>query len=328
MASSKQEWINYYKEQNPTWTDKQIQDAANNSVKAKQDVPFKLNLPNVNTGSNASIGSADLASATFDVSGMNLPVKFADPTKVNGQQLYDALVKTATSNPSAWLPIKYALAQSHYYSGNVDFTNPNFQSEDKTAVTDFLTNLTKANSTLNAGEKPQPVVSFLSQQQQLSQMFGGAAARQSVQKVTVPNELDLKKIANNAFRSALGKPATDAQQKAFAKSFQDSVMAVARAQAAQTAAAATPKIPTGTQLQAAVTATAPATPQEAMANITKAAATPAKAGGVVLQQVQDQPNAQVMAEQAAVKAAPASAASQNVSNALDAMFKSLARNSQ
>lgn len=336
MATQK-EWLDYLKVNNPDLTPQERRATADAYVKAGTPLPAKNKTVSTNTSTGgfgitglsgfstgSGLGDIDVASQTYDVSGMNLPVKFADPTKVTGTQLYDALNKVATSNPSAWLPIKYALAQSNYYSGNVDFSNPNFQSEDKTALTHFLSNLTISNSNLAQGEKPTPVISFLSQQQKLSQMYGGAGARQTIQKVTVPNELDLKKIADNAFRSALGKPATDAQQKAFAKSFQDSVMAVARASAAQTAAPTMPKVPTTAQIQGA----APATPQAGMESIQKAAATPAKAGGVILKQIQEQPNAQVMAEQAAIQAAPASAASQNVSNALDAMFKSLARNSQ
>ena len=307
-------------------SDAEIKNQAKLYAKQNKAIPsntgFNFDFSTLPTSGSTSVGNADIAGSTYDVSGMNLPIKFADPTKVNGQQLYDSFVKLASTNPSAWLPIKYALAQSHYYGANVDFTNPNFQSEDKTAVTDFLTNLTKVNSNLNAGEKPTPVISFLSQQQQLANMFGGAASRQVVQKVTVPNELDLQKIADNAFRSAIGKPATAAQQKAFAKSFQQSVLAVARAQAVQTAAATGPQIPT-----AGITGTpaTPVTPEQAMAQVNKAATVKPKTN-VVLQQIQQAPDANVAAEQAAIQAAPSSAASQNVSNALDAMFKSLARN--
>ena len=324
--STKQEWVDYLKSNNTTgMTDAQINAQAKANANKKLTVPMTISFGNLPSGSSGSVGNADVANSTYDVSGMNLPIKFKDPTKVNGQQLYDSLVKLATTNPSAWIPIKYALAQSHYYSSNVDFSNPNFQSEDKTAVTDFLTNLTKTNSNLSPGEKPTPVISFLSQQQKLANMFGGASSRQVVQKVTVPNELDLKKIADNAFRSALGKPATEAQQKAFAKSFQNSVMAVARAQAVQTATASAPQIPTAAQSQQALATATPATPEQGMANIQKAATVQPKTS-VVLQQTQQAPDAQVAAEQAAIQAAPASAASQNVSNALDAMFKSLARN--
>jgi len=279
-------------------------------------------LPSLAGGTGTSISSVDLAGSEFNVMGLGLPLPAGvDQTKVNGSQLYNALVKAAVDDPGTWLPIKYALAQSNFYSGTPSFT-PGFQNEDKTAITSFLTTLTHKNSDLAPGQVKTPVATFLAQTQNLAKLYGGEAARTQVQKVTVPNELDLQKIADTAFRNALGKPATLAQQKAFARSFQQDVMAVARASAAQVSR------PTPTPSTAAVMGamTPAATPEAAMKSIQQNAAAGQKQPTTVLRQIQEAPNAALAAEEMAIAAAPADAASQRVDNALNAMFTSLQRN--
>lgn len=289
--------------------------------KAKKD-GFVVNLPSLPGGTGTSISSADLAGSEFNVMGLGL--KFpagVDATKVNGSQLYNALVKASTDSPSTWLPIKYALAQSNFYSGTPSFV-PGWQNEDKTAVESFLNTLVHRNSDLGPGETKTPVATFLAQTQNLAKLYGGAAARTQVQKVTVPNALDLQKIADTAFRSALGKPPTLKEKNAFVKSYTEQVMAVARASAASTAVS-TPT-PSAAAVQGAMAPAA--SPEAAMASIKQNAAAAPKAPSVVLKQVQQAPDATVAATQAAIASNPADAASQSVDNALNAMFTSLQRN--
>ena len=292
---------------------------------AKDKLGFQVDLSGLagfgNTGT--SISSVDLSTAEFNVAGLGLTFpKGVDPTKVNGTQLYNAFVKASTDNPSAWLPIKYALAQSNFYSGTPSFTPGWKPSEDKTAVESFLTTLVHKNSDLGPNEAKTPVATFLAQTQNLAKLYGGAAARTQVQKVTVPNALDLQKIADTAFRSALGAPPTMKQKNDFVKSYTQQVMAVARASAASTAT------PTATPSMAAVQGamTPAATPEAAMASITKSASGASKQPSVVLQQVQQVADPSLAARQAAIASAPADAASQSVDNALNAMFTSLQRN--
>jgi hypothetical protein len=69
-----------------------------------------------------------------------------------------------------------------------------------------------------------------------------------------------------------------------------------------------------------------ASPEAAMASIQRSATSASKQPSIALQQVQQAPDASLAAEKMAIASAPADAASQNVSNALDAMFTSLQRN--
>jgi hypothetical protein len=292
---------------------------------AKDKLGFQVDLSGLagfgNTGT--SISTVDLSTAEFNVAGLGLPLpKGIDPTKVNGTQLYNALVKSSIDNPSTWLPIKYALAQSNFYSGTPSFTPGWNESEDGSAVKSFLSTLVHKNSDLAPTEAKTPVATFLAQTQNLAKLYGGAAARTQVQKVTVPNALDLQKIADTAFRSALGAPPTLKQKNDFVKSYTQQVMAVARASAASTAA------PTATPSMAAVQGamTPAATPEAAMASITKSASGASKQPSVVLKQVQQAPDASLAAQKMAIASAPADAASQSVDNALNAMFTSLQRN--
>ena len=248
---------------------------------------------------------------------------FANPAQVNGAQLYQAFVKTATSNPSVWIPLKYALYQSNYYGASKPSFTPGWTNDDKSAVTNFLTTLSLNNTDLSPGQQATPVVTFLSQQQQLALQYGGAASQVQVQKVAVPATSDLVKMADNAFRAATGLPATAAQSKAFAKAYQQQVMAAARASVAQPAISATPQAPYTTPQ-----GTTPVTPEENAAAIQAQATKMGSAPKVVLQQTQQAPDAGVAAEEFARKANPAATGSQNIDNALNAMFTSLARNSQ
>jgi hypothetical protein len=286
---------------------------------------FKVNLPALNSsGSSTSISSVDLSTSEFDATGL-VGLKFpagVNPTKVNGIQFYNALVKAAIDSPSIWLPIKYALAQSNFYSSTPSFTPGWNENDDGGAVKSFLSTLVHKNSDLATGEAKTPVVTFLSQTQNLAKLYGGAAARTQVQKVTVPNPLDLQKIADTAFRSALGFAPTLKQKNDFVKSYTQQVMAVARASAASTAAPTA--APSMGAIQGAMTPAA--TPAAAMASIQKNASTTPKQPSMVMKQVQQAPDPSLAAEQMAIASNPAAAASQSVDNALTAMFASLQRN--
>lgn len=284
---------------------------------------FSVDLSALKFNSGSSISTVDLSKETFNVVGLNLPLPpNTDLTKVNAAQVYNAMVKAAIDKPQIWLPIKYALAQSNFYSTTPSFVPGWDQTQDGGAVKDFLSTLVKKNSDLGAGETKTPVATFLAQTQNMAKLYGGAAARTQVQKVTVPNALDLEKIADTAFRSALGMTPTAKQKSDFAKSYTQQVMAVARASAASTATR------TATPSDAAMAgAMAPTTPEAAMTSIKSNAMAASKQPSVQLQQVQQAPDPSVAATEFARKANPAAAGSQNIDNALNAMFASLQRNS-
>jgi hypothetical protein len=311
------------------------------SPSAKGSKKFVINLPSVPGSGSTNISTVDLSSATFDARGLGLTFPATvDPTKVNGVQLYNAFVKMALSNPQ-WAAIKYALAQSHFYNTAPTSYAPGWDDgSDGTAIKQFLTTLSHKNSDLGPNETVTPIANFLAQTQNMALNYGGAATRTQIQKVTVPNTIDLVHIADSAFRTANGRPPTDAQAKAFAKDFQQQVMAVARANAAQVTAATTPATPA--TLGGSSTAFTPkpgapsvdlsganagVTPDQAVASIQKNAGK-GMTTNTVFKAVQQEPSAQDAALEYARKANPAAAGSENVSNALNAMFASLARNSQ
>ena len=301
---------------------------------------FVINLPSVPGGTGSNISTVDLSTATFDARGLGLVFPgTVDAAKVNGSQLYNAFVKMALSNPQ-WAAIKYALAQSHFYNTAPSSYAPGWDDgTDGSAIKQLLTTLAHKNSDLSPNETPTPIANFLSDTQNMALNYGGASARTQVQKVTVPNTIDLVHIADAAFRTANGRPPTDAQSKAFAKEFQQQVMAVARANVAQTAEIKAPALPASAGSTTAFTpkpgapsidlsgANAATTPEEALTSIQKNAGK-GSTSNTVLQSVQQEPSAQDAALEFARKSNPAAAGSENVSNALNAMFASLARNSQ
>lgn len=293
-------------------------------TKASKDTFQVSGLPSVTSGTGTSVSVADLASASFNAQGLGL--KFppsVDPTKVGGQQLYDAIVKAATTKEgqSAWLPLKYALAQSHFYSSTANMT-PGWGSSDSSAITGFLSALVHRNS----DGSNTPVANYLVDQQNLAQQYGGAATQ--VQKVNVPSVTDLSAVADTAFRSALGRPPTAAEAKKFSVSYQQQVMANARASMAQSSIPApATATPAPVNYNQPPTTQSPTTLNQAGASLASNFGKGPKSS-TVLQQVQDVATPQNAAEEYARKAAPAEAGSQNISNALNAMFASLARNSQ
>jgi len=274
-------------------------------------------------GTSGSLSSVDWSSATFNAQGLGLTFpKTVDLSKVSAQQLYDTLIKAATTKEGqgTWLPLKYALGQSHYYSSMPKMI-PGWGTEDKTAVTDFMTALAHKNS----DGSNTPVANYLADQQSLASAYGGAATQ--IQKVNVPSITDLSSVADTAFRSALGRPPTAAEAKKFSVSYQQQVMANARASMAQTVSTPSAPISGAFTPKAGVPSISPATPDQAGAAIA-AGFGKGPQTNTVIQQVQDVASPSAAAQDYARKAAPAEAGSENVSNALNAMFASLARNSQ
>lgn len=287
---------------------------------AKETLTIDMSaLPSLSGNTGISPSSVDWTSASFDVSGMglNLPAK-VNPTKVNATQLYNALVKAANDNPSLWLPIKYALSQSHFYTSTPSFV-PGFTNDDKTAVQNFMSTLIHKNTDLPQGQTATPVLTFLSQTQQMANLYGGAAARTQVQKVVVPNPLDLNKISDVAFRTALGRAPSAKEQKAFVNSYTQQIMAVSRATAAQ-AALPTLRLPSAAANNTAMT---PVTPNQAMGSIQQNAMAATKAPSTVLKTVQAAPDAPVAASEFARKADPTRAGVIGANDAISSWLQSL-----
>lgn len=297
------------------------------SAKSKSKDTFQIDptqLAALGGNTSTSLSSVDWSSATFNAQGLGLTFpKTVDPSKVGAQQLYDALLTAATTKAGqgTWLPLKYALGQSHYYSSTPQMV-PGWGTEDKNAVTNFMATLAHKNS----DGSNTPVANYLADQQSLAATYGGAATQ--IQKVNVPSITDLSSVADTAFRNALGRPPTAAEAKKFSVSYQQQVMANARASMARSTS--TPAMATGTTAftpKAGAPSIASATPDQAGAAIAAGFGKGPKTN-TVIQQVQDVASPSAAAQDYARKAAPAEAGSENVSNALNAMFASLARNSQ
>jgi hypothetical protein len=271
------------------------------------------------TTGNSKPGSQDITGIKYDVSGLGLPASVTGgKTVLDADTFINALHKTALTNSGVWAGIQYAMYRAHYYGQSMPDLGVWDQSSDVNTLKKFMSDLTIINT-----DKTQPaaVNTFLTDQENAAIKLGGAGVRIQIAKVTIPNELDLNYIGDKAFRTALGMAPTPKQLKAFVKSYQGDVMAVARTNAANATASnqAMSNINSQTNMTPGVTSN-----NTIAQNYTSASQSPAT-------QILAQPdvaNADVAAADFARKSNPAQAGSENISNALNAMFTSLARKSQ
>lgn len=269
---------------------------------------------------NSKPGSQDITGIKYDVSGLGLPTSVTGgKTVLDADTFINALHKTALTNSGVWASIQYAMYRAHYYGQSMPDLGVWDQSSDVNTLKKFMSDLTVINT-----DKAQPaaVNTFLTDQENAAIKLGGAGVRTQIAKVTIPNELDLNYIADKAFRTALGMAPTPKQLKAFVKSYQGDVMAVARTNAANIAASSNQVMP---NINAQTSMTPGVTSSNTIAqNYTSASQSTAT-------QILAQPdvaNADVAAADFARESNPAQAGSENISNALNAMFTSLARKSQ
>jgi hypothetical protein len=265
-------------------------------------------------------GKVDITSNEYNITGLGLPLSVTNgKTTMNADTLIKALHATAIKDPQAWAGIQYAMYQAHYYGDTMPSLGV-WGSSDPTSVNRFLEALTITNPDVT---KPANVTSFLTEQQNTAIKIGGNGVRQQIAKVTVPNALDLNYIADKAFRAALGQAPTQKQKDAFTKSYQADVMAVARANAASTAAP--------TQIPGAMptpsTSTLPMAPPNPAAPVANTMqqnlAQGLKAPTVKVSGMQDVANADVAAMEFARKSDPTGAGVQGLNTALSDWFKSL-----
>ena len=287
--------------------------------------------------SNASStpGKTDISKNTYNIAGLGLPTNLtAGKTVVDADTFIKLLQATASTNPGVWAGLQYAMFRANYY-GNTMPDLGAWGTTDATGVKNLMEALTSINQFNATPSSTVDVNSFLTQQENAAIKLGGNGIRTQIAKVTIPNALDLNYIADKAFRTALGRPPTAKESKAFVQSYQGDVMAAARSNATTTstqAQAVSPAIPMQTT---APTVSSPAghlipnaqvaPPPETSIAQNYASASQVPTTSIVGQQ--DVANSDVAAAAFARKSAPAQAASQNVSVALDAMFASLARNS-
>jgi len=291
-----------------------------------------------NGGKTKKLNVIDL-SGTFDVRGFGLPpssLAGKDPSAMTADDVAYALHRTALTNPDIWAGIQHALNKSNFYTSS----QPTLGVWDQTTDIGGIKNFLEGAVTLYPAStgKPVPASQFLNEQENLAIKLGGNGVRNQIAKVTVPNELDLNYVFDKAFRAATGQVPTEKQLKTFARSYQSDILANARANAVSNLAARNPAATalTSTPIQTAPGAIAGVNAPAAQPSVTPPPgpsiaenyASAAKSPSVSVVSQPDVANVDVAATNFARKSAPAQAGSENISNALNAMFASLARNSQ
>lgn len=282
-------------------------------------------LPSAGSG-KTKFGAVDISNSTFNVQGLGIPANLlpGGKTVLTAEELVKALHQTSLSRPDIWAGIQYALYRSNYYETTPDLGV--FDSKDISGVRKFLENMT----VMHDNPTNLQTASFLAQQENTAIKLGGNGVRTQIAKVTVPNTLDLNYIADKAFRAALGRPPTDAEQKKFASSYQGEVMAVARSNAAVTSAAKTPTsakppappVSVSTHPQT-ITPPEPAPQPSISENFASASRPSARPISVVGQQ--DVAAPQVAALDFARKSDPAAAASAGLNEAMHQWFSTLSK---
>ena len=289
-------------------------------------------------GKTKKLNVIDL-SGTFDVRGLGLPpssLAGKDPSAMTADDVAYALHRTALTRSDIWAGIQHGLNKSNFYTASQPILGVWDQTTDIGAIKNFLEGAVTLYPP-SAG-KSVPAAQFLNEQENLAIKLGGNGVRNQIAKVTVPNELDLNYVFDKAFRAATGQVPTEKQLKTFARSYQSDVLANARANAVSSLAA---KNPAATALTSAPTEVAPGAIAGINAPATRPSIVPppgptiaenyasaAKSPSVSVVSQPDVANVDVAATNFARKSAPAQAGSENISNALNAMFASLARNSQ
>ena len=287
-----------------------------------------------NLGGN-NPGQIDITSNRYNITGLGLNPKITgNQTTLSADEFIQALMKTAYTDPKTWAGIQWALYQSNFYGG----ATPSFgawNANDKTGVTRFMQALTVLNPDKTKGAS---VTKFLTTQQNQAITLGGNQIRTRVAKAAVPNTLDITTVFDKAYRAATGEAPTAAQSKKFAAEYQSQVLGIARANAMDQATTPFEGVPTmspsevpaipgaTTNGKPAVSGTtATPLPSKSIAENFAAARNTSPVSVVAQQQVADPT---VAATEFARKSAPDKVAAQNIDLALNAMFSSLARNSQ
>ena len=268
-------------------------------------------------------GAVDLSKSTYNIAGLGLkPNVTGGKSVLNSEEFARALHQTAITDPKTWAGIQYAMYRANYYGS----ATPDIGVWGKSDLTG-IKGLMEAMTVLQENPQNLQASSFLTSQENAAISLGGNGVRNQIAKVKVPNTLDLNYISDKAFRMALGRPPTAKESKRFATSYQSDVMAIARDNAAavssQRSQAKTPNAAVSSQSPQAGTPNAAVTSNSIDQNLSTAQLTPTTS----VVGTQDIPQVDVAATDFARKSAPAEAGAQNVSNALDAMFSSLARNS-
>ena len=272
------------------------------------------------------LGAVDLSNSTFNVQGLGIPTNYlpGGKTVLTADELVKALHQTSLSRPDVWAGIQYALYRANYYGTTMPDLGV-FNTADITGVKKFMENMT----VLHDNPTNLQTTGFLQQQENAAINLGGNGVRAQIAKVTVPNTLDLNYIADKAFRSALGRPPTVKESKAFASSYQGDVLAVARANADTNAAAKTSATPSATPPAPPMsvsthpqTITPPEPSPNSISDNYAAAAHPASTPVTVVGQ-QDVANPTAAAEDFARKTDPAGAASNGLNDAMNAWFATL-----
>lgn len=272
---------------------------------------------------NTKLGAIDLSNSTFNVQGFGIPSNLlpGGKTILTPDELVKVLHQTSLARPDVWAGIQYALYRSNYYNSMPDLGV--FGSSDISGLKKFMENMT----VMHDNPTNLQAASFLTQQENTAMKLGGNGVRTQIAKVTIPNTLDLNYIVDKAFRTALGRPPTAAESAKFASSYQGDVMAVARSNAATTAAAKTPAPAVPAPTPSVSTHPQTITPPEPApgASIAENFASASRTPSVSVVGQQDVPQADVAALDFARKADPAAAASTGLNDAMHQWFSTLGK---
>jgi hypothetical protein len=276
-------------------------------------------LGGVGSGSS-TFGKVDLSNSTFNVLGLGIPTKYlpGGKTILTPDELNTALRQLSFTNPDIFAGIQYAMWRSNNYSTTATPDYGVYKSQDTSAIKRVLENMTVLGG---ANPTSLPFTAFLQSQENRATTIGGNAVRNKIAKIAIPNTQDLNTVLQHAFTSALGRPATDAEQSRFASAYQSSVFANAQGNLVDSAPAAKSAIPS----IPATDPNAPAAPATIAENFAKAANTNAPVSTLTLAPQQQVADPTVAATNFALKADPAGAAENGLNDAMNSWFSTLAK---
>ena len=282
------------------------------------DVPVTTSIGGSSKSSKDPTGWAATQAAMVDTTGLNIP-------NMTGMQSYAKLFQAiesdalhGTSGGALWGQIRPILiAHAQNYTKR-EVATKGWINKDASGLQAFLTGLHNTNAVNST--TPLSALAWIGQK---ANDIGTAGTTTftplRIQNINVPNTLDLKSIADTAFRSALGRPPTDVESSKFASSYQQQVMAVAgsNAQNAADVQQANDRILYGGTPSGTPTGTPSGTPSGTSTSQT----VPPPAAPLNFKQ--DVPNATVAATNFARQTDPAGAASNGLNDAMNAWFATL-----
>jgi hypothetical protein len=263
--------------------------------------------------SKSDIGWGATAQSTMPTDGLNIPGHSTG--SLTGEQLYEAVKSAFQTGSAAGGNIRARLSQ--FIPGFTSkVAGSKWSTWDDRAIRDWLESV-HTNNAINPNSQWTPASALQIRQKSA----GGSGTAYNVTNnirytlppavVRAPATADLDAIAQKAFRDTLGRPPTTDESAQFGKQFQDLALSIGNSKNASKKLNTFAPVADPASLSGTGQTSAPVT-----GKIAKTADT-----------LQSLPDAGVAATNFARNTAPAEAGAENIDNALNGMFASLARNS-